>query len=424
MRALYSLLLYLSMPLVLAYLFFRGLRSPGYRQRWSERFGRIENRPPPGGIWVHAVSMGEVNAASALIDGLKKKHPERPLFITTFTPTGSERARALYGDSVYHAYSPFDLPGALERFFSSIQPALAIILETEIWPNTYHGAAARGIPLMIVNARISEGSLGRYRRLQRLVAPALRQVRHIIAQSETDARRLESIGAPTARITVSGNLKFDFRLPPGLIDEGESIRTAWGTQRRVLVAGSTHENEERIVLQSFTALRDAFPDILLVLVPRHPERFGRAVDAARAAGLSVARRSEVAACPPDADCFVVDTMGELLRYYAAGDIAFVGGSLEPIGGHNVLEPAALARPVLVGPHTFNFADITRQLLEANAAIEVTDGAALEAALTRLFTEPDTRDRMGRAGLRLVKSGQGAVDRTLALIEMELTAGAD
>ena len=244
MRVIYSLLLYLSMPLVLAYLFFRGLRSPGYRRRWGERFGLIE-RPPPGGIWVHAVSMGEVNAASTLIDGLRKAYPERPLFITAFTPTGSDRVRELYGDEVFHAYAPFDLPGTVQRFYARVQPALAVVLETEIWPNLYHAAAQRDIPLLVVNARISQRSFGRYTRLRRLTGPALQKVSRIAAQSETDAQRLQRLGAAPARISVSGNLKFDFRLPPGLIEEGESIRTAWGTQRRVLVAGSTFRARRR-----------------------------------------------------------------------------------------------------------------------------------------------------------------------------------
>lgn len=420
MRALYSLLLYLSMPLVLGYLFVRGFRAAGYRRRWAERFARYTQTPEPGGIWVHAVSMGEVNAASSLIEALGRAYPDRALTITTFTPTGSDRVLELFGDRVFHAYVPFDLPGAVSRFYARVRPALAVVLETEIWPNLYHGADTRQIPLLIVNARISERSFGRYCRFRRLVAPALQRVRHVAAQSEADARRLEAIGAPAERITVTGNLKFDFRLPPGIFEEGESIRTAWGTQRRALVAGSTHENEEAILLRTFAGLRQDFPDALLVLVPRHPERFGRAAEAARSAGLKVALRSETAACPAHADCYVIDAMGELLRYYAAGHIAFVGGSLEPIGGHNVLEPAALARPVLVGPHTFNFADITRQLVEAGAARQVADEAALEAALRTLLEEPETRDRMGRAGAKLVKSGQGAVARTLSLIEASFT----
>jgi 3-deoxy-D-manno-octulosonic-acid transferase len=223
---------------------------------------------------------------------------------------------------------------------------------------------------------------------------------------------------------VTGNMKFDVHIAPSLAEQGEAIRLAWGTQRRVLVAGSTHEGDERALLAAFNRLLPTFPDALLVLVPRHPERFARAAQLARQAGLTVSLRSNGISCPSGTQCFVVDAMGELLGFYAAADVAFVGGSLEPIGGHNVLEPAALSKPVLFGPHTANFADITRQLLESEAAFRVADTEQLEAAVRRLFSAPDLRDRMGRAGFRLVRSGQGAVARTLEMIEAQLTARAD
>lgn len=420
MRSLYSVLLYLLMPLVLIYLFLRGLRSRDYLLRWSERFGRFEAPGQDGGIWVHAVSMGEVNAASTLVKAIAERYPDLPLYITTFTPTGSERVRELFGDTVFHVYSPFDLPGSVSRFFDRLRPRLAIIMETEIWPNLYHEATARGIPSLIANARISDRSFGRYRRLKKLTGAALGRVDRIGAQSETDAERLRTIGAPAERVTVTGNLKFDVKLPPGLLDEGEAIRLAWCTNRLVLVAGSTHENEEGPLLKAFSGLLQDFPDALLVLVPRHPERFGRAAQAARSEGLRVALRSEGANCPSRAQCFVVDAMGELLRYYAAGDVAFVGGSLEAIGGHNLLEPAALSKPVVVGPHCFNFADITKQLVEAGAAEQVQDGTELESAVRRMFGDPDARDRMGRAGRQLFLDGQGAVGRTLDMVTELLT----
>jgi 3-deoxy-D-manno-octulosonic-acid transferase len=422
MRRLYSLLLYLLTPLVLAYLFMRGLRSRGYRLRWSERFGLIKAPERDGGIWIHAVSMGEVNAASALIKALAAAYPGMPLYITTFTPTGSERVKELFGDSVYHVYSPLDLPGSVKRFFDRVRPGLAIIMETEIWPNLYDEIRARGIPSLIANARISDHSFGRYRRFKKLAGPALACISRIAAQSDGDADRLREIGAPPERVTVTGNLKFDVSLPPSLFEQGENIRTSWGTHRLVLVAGSTHENDELPILAAFARLLDEFPQALLVLVPRHPERFSRAAQTARSAGLHVSLRSESASCSPQTQCLVVDAMGELLKYYAACDVAFVGGSLERIGGHNVLEPAALSRPVVVGPHTFNFADITRQLLQAGAAVQVQDGNELEEVFRRLFQDPETRDRMGLAGQGLVKNGQGAVNRTLDLVSELFTEG--
>jgi 3-deoxy-D-manno-octulosonic-acid transferase len=421
MRRLYTALLCLALPLVLLYLLLRSVRNPGYRARWAERFGRFGAPRRTGGIAVHAASMGEVNAAATLIRALAAGYPDDPLTVTTFTPTGSERVRALFGEDVFHVYAPLDLPGAVRRFLDRVRPRLLVVMETEIWPNLYHAAAARGIPILIANARISERSFGRYRRLRGLTAAALDCTAHIAAQSAADADRLRALGAPPARLTVTGNLKFDFAPPPGLADEGEAIRTAWGAQRPVLVAGSTHEREEAIVLAAFRDVRAAFADALLVLVPRHPERFARAAQAARAAGFEVALRSAGLACPAAASCYVVDAMGELLRFYATGDVAFVGGSLEPVGGQNMLEPAALARPVLVGPYTGNFADITAQLVDAGAALRVADGAELAATVAALFRDADRRDRMGGAGRQLVADGQGALRRTLAEIERLLTA---
>jgi 3-deoxy-D-manno-octulosonic-acid transferase len=296
-------------------------------------------------------------------------------------------------------------------------------METEIWPNLYFEARRRGIPVMIANARISERSIRGYRRFKRMTTAALSQVSCIAAQSELDAGRLIEIGANETRLEVTGNLKFDVELPPGLLERGEAIRQTWGSNRLVLLAGSTHEGDEKPVLEAFTQLLRQFPEALLVLAPRHPERFGRAAQLAQASGLTVCLRSELVYCRPSAQCFIVDAMGELLPYYAACDVAFVGGSLEAIGGHNALEPAALAKPVLFGPHTFNFEDITNQLLNTGAAIRVNNAKDLEEASTRLFRQPDLRDQMGRAGLELVKSGQGALERTLEIVKGLITPGA-
>lgn len=424
MRSLYSLLLYAAMPIVLLYLLLRGLRSPEYLRRWPERFGFFAPPKRTGGIAVHAVSMGEVNAASALVKALADRYPDDPIYFTTFTPTGSERVRALFGDRVFHVYAPFDLPGAVRRFFARLQPRLLVILETEIWPNLLHRARSRGIPAVIANARISPRSFAQYRRFRRLTASALADVAHIAAQSRGDAERLVALGADTAKTSITGNLKFDLQLPKTLAEEGAALRQAWGADRPVLVAGSSHEGDERPLLAAFGQLLTAFHEALLVLVPRHPERFGRAAQLAADAGLSPARLSEGRGCPPSAQCFVVDAMGELLRYYAAGDVAFVGGTLEPIGGHNLLEPAALGKPVLFGPHTSNVADLAERLQESGAGIRVADADMLEKALRQLFSEPDRRDRMGRAGLELVRSGQGAVGRTLTIIEEAITPEAD
>lgn len=423
MRWLYSLLIYLISPLVLLLLALRGLRNRDWLKRWPQRFGWFDPPEKTGGIVVHAVSVGEVNAAGTLVKALSQNFSERPLCVTTFTPTGSDRVRSLFRDEVFHVYLPLDLPGAVKRFFDRVQPALLVIMETEIWPNLYFEARRRGIPVMIANARISERSIRGYRRFKRMTTAALGQVSCIAAQSKLDAGRLIEIGADAARLEVTGNLKFDVELPPGLSEQGEAIRQTWGSKRLVLLAGSTHQGDEKPVLEAFKRLLRQFPEALLVLVPRHPERFGQVAQLTRACGLTVCLHSEHIDCPPSAQCFILDAMGELLAYYAACDVAFVGGSLEPVGGHNALEPAALAKPVLLGPHTFNFEDITDQLLKAGAAIRVNNAQDLEQAATRLFKRPELRDQMGRAGLELVISGQGALERTLEIIEELITPGA-
>jgi 3-deoxy-D-manno-octulosonic-acid transferase len=320
-------------------------------------------------------------------------------------------------------YAPLDLPGAVRRFFDRVQPCLLIIVETEIWPNLYHEAHSRGIPIIMVNARISDRSIGSYRRFRQLTAEALAAVSAVAAQSEQDAARIIEIGAEKDRVSVTGNLKFDVDLPPGLLEEGDALRLAWGKDRPVLTAGSTHEGDEGPVIEAFKGVLEGFPSALLVLVPGHPERFARSAQLVRSAGLSVSLLSEHPDCLHDTQCLVVDAMGVLMQYYAACDVAFVGGSMTATGGQNMLEPAALGKPVIAGPHTFNFSDIMRQLLEVRGALQVKDTQELESAVSRLFGEPQLRDRMGHAGLDLVSSGQGALQRTLDLISERLTAKA-
>ena len=424
MRRLYTLLLYLLMPAVLLYLYIRGFRESGYRARWSERFGRFSPPAQHGGIWVHAVSVGEVNAAAGLIRNLAERYPGAPLVVTTFTPTGSARVRELFGDAVFHVYSPFDLPGAVRRFLASVRPRAAIILETEIWPNLYRQCEDEGIPMLIANARISDRSFDRYRRLSGLTSEALARVDCIAAQSDRDAERLRAIGAPFDRVLTTGNIKFDLELPAGIEQAGRTIRRSWGDHRPVLVAGSTHPGEEDVVLEAFNTVIEDFPEALLVLVPRHPDRFDSAVRSAVEAGFRTSRLSETPDCPEDSQCYVIDAMGVLLNYYAAADVAFVGGSLVPVGGHNVLEPAAIGCPVITGPHTFNFEDIMDKLIEGGGAVRVQDAAELGDEIRRLFTDESARHAMSRRGGKLVEEGQGAVERTLALIEPLLSEGAD
>jgi len=416
MHILYNLAIYLLTPVLLLHLLWRGLRDRDYWYRWSERFGFFQPPLAKNGVVVHAVSVGEVNAAIPLIRGLQTRWPEIPIVVTGFTPTGSARIQEVLGDSVFHIYAPLDLPGAVRRFYARVQPRMLIIMETEIWPNLYRKAAKLDIPVVIANARVSEKSLKGYQMLPRLAAEVLGSVAWVAAQTETDAARLIQCGTPASRVDVTGSLKFDIRVPASLLEEGEIIRLGWGFSRPVLLAASTHEGDDEPVLNAFVEVLKNHPDALLVLVPRHPERFGRAAQLAKAHGLSIQLRSETEVCAAQSNCFVVDTMGELLRYCAAADVAFVGGSFAPLGGHNVLEPAALGKPVLFGPHMFNFAEISARLVQRGAAMEVADAEQLAAAVSALFSDPNRCDQMGRAGLRLVSEGRGALVRTLDQIE--------
>lgn len=419
---LYGLVLRLAFPVTLYHLIWRGLRQREYLRRWSERYGWLEGQLDlQGTIWVHAVSVGEVIAARPLVDGLLARHPDRPVLVTTITPTGSERVRALWGDRVHHVYVPYDLRGIVRRFLDRARPALAVIVETEIWPNLYVECERRGIPLVMVNARLSERSLRGYLPVRKLVKLAMGTVDLVAAQSRADAARLERLGADPARIVVTGNLKYDLSLPPGLDAQAQRWRAGWGAARPVWMAASTHAPEEAAVIAAHQALLATTPDALLLWAPRHPERFGPVVAAARDAGLAVATRSGDGFPGAQTQVFVVDTIGELLHFYAAADVAFVGGSLCEVGGHNVLEPAALGVPSVVGPHTFNFRDVTRHLLDAGGLRQVDDAEAMSAAVRGLLGDPAACRAMGDASRRAVAELGGAVARTLDLAD-EVLAG--
>lgn len=416
MRTLYALAMILVTPILLAYFALRGIRDRRYLARWDERLGLRFADTPGSGILLHAASLGEVNAASPLVTALLEQYPEHPLTITTFTPTGAARVEELFGDQVAHQHLPLDLPGAGTRLLQRIAPRVILVMETEIWPNLFHAAQARKIPLALVNARMSEASLRGYRRVGRLIRGALATVDAVLAQSRADADRFVSCGARPESVTVTGNLKFDVKVPASLAETGDMLKSAWGVGRPVLVAGSTHEGDEAELAEAFLRLLESRPDALLVLAPRHPERFTRAAEEVRETGLVVCLRSESRVPPQNCQCLVVDTMGELGNYYAAADITFVGGTIEPIGGHNLLEPAALGKPLLIGPHTDHVKEIAGQLLDVGAAIQVTGRGDIADTATRLFADATARDRMGQAALQLVDHGRGALTRTLAAIE--------
>jgi 3-deoxy-D-manno-octulosonic-acid transferase len=415
MRFLYSFLLILLTPLVLLYLTVRGLKDKAYLQRWSERFGLINVGPELGGIVLHAASVGEFNAAKPLINALLTAFPELPLTVTTFTPTGSARVVRDFGNKVSHYYIPLDLPGATARFLDRLQPQMMIILETEIWPNLYLAAQQRKIPLLIANARLSTRSSRRFLRFARFTQEVLRAVTWIGAQSTEDRERLIQCGANPKSTDLTGNLKFDLVVQSGITEQSAQLRSAWGAQRPVLVAGSTHEEDEKLLIPAFIALLKSVPDALLILVPRHPERFERTTQLAKAAGLRTELRSEGKSCTEQAQCFVINAMGELMTYYACADIAYVGGSMGEQGGHNALEPAALGKPVLFGPNMENAKEVTTKLIESKAAIVVNNQIELEQVSNKLFNSTSLQDDMARAGLASVELNRGALDLTLIAV---------
>ena len=417
MRSLYTLLLYLLTPMVLLRLAWRGLELRDYWYRWNERFGFVTAAREPVAVWVHAVSVGESLAAMPLIHALIDRHGERRVLVTTTTPTGSARVRAQLGQRVLHSYAPYDLPDVVARFLARMRPQQVVVMETELWPNLFHALAQRGVPLTIANARLSPRSFRGYSRVRGFAAATLADCTRIAAQSEADAQRFRSLGA--LRVGVMGNIKFDMAVPEAQLQLGRQLRAALGAQRPTWIAASTHEGEEEAAIDAHRHLLQMYPDALLILVPRHPQRFDSVARMVEKIGLSLQRRSALTldATPVDAPQLLLgDSMGEMFAYFAAAEVAFVGGSLVPVGGHNVLEPAALGLPVLFGPQMHNFMAARDLLLEAQAALQVADAAGLAAQLAALLGDPARRTTMGAAGRAAVAANRGALQRLLALLD--------
>ncbi|KKJ98742.1 3-deoxy-D-manno-octulosonic acid transferase [Stutzerimonas stutzeri] len=413
-RTLYTLLFHLGLPLVFLRLLWRAWRAPAYSRRIGERFAF--GLPPlrPGGIWVHAVSVGESIAAAQMIGELMARYPHLPITVTCMTPTGSERVQALFGDSVQHCYLPYDLPWAAARFLERARPKLAVVMETELWPNHIHQCARRSIPVALANARLSERSARGYARFARLTAPMLAKLSLIAVQTEAEAERFRRLGARDECVEVTGSIKFDLTIDPALLERASKLRQQWAAQERPLwIAASTHAGEDEIILAAHRQLLSNHPQALLILVPRHPERFASVYESAVRDGFVAVRRSTGEVVDAGTQVLVGDTMGELLFLYALTDIAFVGGSLVPNGGHNLLEPAALGKPVLSGPHLFNFLEISAQLRAAGALREVQDAAQLAQVVSELWGDPAGAQAMRDAGLGVLKANQGALERLLA-----------
>lgn len=413
MRWLYTLLLYLLMPLVVLRLLWLSRRIPGYRERISERFGFVDKA---GGadiaVWIHAVSVGESMAALPLVLQLLELHGEGRVWVTTTTPTGSERIRASLGTRVRHSYLPYDLPGGVARFLEVVRPVQAVFMETEIWPNLFHSLGRRKIPLTIANARLSPRSFRGYGRLPAgTMRRVLADVSLVAAQSEADAQRFHQLGAP--RVEAVGNLKFDIDPPADQLASGAVLRERLGRLRPIWIAASTHEYEEDAALTAHALVRRTFADALLILVPRHPQRFDGVARLLERSGMNFLRRSQsVENLAGQPAVFLGDSLGEMWMYLAAADLAFVGGSLVPVGGHNVLEPAALGLPVLFGAHMHNFVAARDLLLSAQAAEALSSGADLAHSVQRLLADPARRAAMGAAGRAAVLANRGALQRLL------------
>jgi 3-deoxy-D-manno-octulosonic-acid transferase len=414
---------YLLAPFYLAALLWRGRREAGYWRGFGQRFGL--GAPLPAPVWLHAASVGEVQAAAILVAALRAGDAQLPLLVTATTAAGLARARALFAASgVAVCYAPLDLPGAVRRFLRRVRPRLAIVLETEIWPNLFAACAAARVPLVLASARLSERSARRYRWLGKALRKSLAAVVQVAAQTPADAQRFADLGVPPARIAVTGNLKADLAVPEGALAQGLRLRAQLAPQRPMWVAGSTHELEEQQVLAAHRAVREVHPEALLVLVPRHPARFAAVAEWLQREQVAFARHSRADPLTAGTQVLLVDAMGLLLDFYAAGDVAFVGGSLVAGGGHNLLEPAALGRPILTGPSHANAREVLQALLAAQGVRVVHDAAELGRAVTQLLRDPEARQRMGAQALQVVAAGRGSCARVLALLPArQATAGA-
>ncbi len=414
---LYTLGHYLIVPLLLLYLCWRGLQNADYWRHWSQRFG-FGIQVPKGQrmLWIHAVSVGEVQAAVPLVRQLRSLYPAAELLITTTTPTGTHRVRQAFDRDVCHCYVPYDLPGAVRRFLDRTHPELAIIMETELWPNMFATCRHRSIPVVVVNARLSERAVRRYQRISGLIRTMLGSVNAVAAQTVADAQRFVALGTVPENVMVTGSIKFDFEIPTGLLQDAREIRGSWGAKRPVWIAASTHEYEDEQVLDAFARVLSVLKDTLLVLVPRHPERFGKVAALCRRHGYDTALRSQEPSVYDTVDVLVGDSIGELLLFYGASDVAFVGGSLVPVGGHNPLEPAALGVPIVMGPHLFNFAEIGARLCSVGGARIVHSARELADAVIQLLQDRDGRQRMGQQGRRFVEQNRGALEQVLRVID--------
>ncbi|WP_148861680.1 lipid IV(A) 3-deoxy-D-manno-octulosonic acid transferase [Marinobacter fonticola] len=417
---LYSFIFRLILPFVLLRLWWNGRHSPDVLEHWKERLGLIPEADEPV-IWVHAVSVGETIAAAPLVKALIERRPDLKVLITAMTATGRARAQALFGDAVTYAYSPYDTPGSVARFLKRARPKALVIMETELWPNMIDRTAAAGTPIFLINARLSARSARGYQRVSRFVRSLLQKLDWIAAQNGNDARRFVTIGAPADSVTVTGSIKFDVEVTESLRADAGHLREQLGRERPVWIAASTHEGEDRQILEAHGEVLSKHPDALLILVPRHPERFNDVAALVQSQGLGMARRSMDSrdSASSKTQVYLGDTMGELMMLYGVGDVAFIGGSLIERGGHNPLEPAAWGLPVVSGPHVFNFADIYQRLAQGHALVSASNAESLADAVSHYFDDPARARTLGQNALAVVEANRGALDKVVGGILQKL-----
>ncbi len=422
LRGIYTALFILSIPAILLRLWWRGRKNPGYRERWLERFGIFQKPLQKRGIWVHAVSLGESIAAVPLIRQLQQRFPELPMTVTTTTPTGSAFIKNTFPKGVFHVYFPYDLPGCFKRFLKRVNPQVVVIMETELWPNCLWICHQQKIPVLVANGCLSLQSLQGYNWISLVTRMMLKCLTRVLAQTKLDGDRFLQLGLSPDQLVITGNMKFDLSLKEGLEVAAQSFRQSMGRSRPIWVAASTHAGEEEPILDAFSKLQQQIPTLLLILVPRHPERFQTVADLLKSRGFSTVTRSSALPIVEDTAVFLGDTLGELMLFYAASDVAFVGGSMVPIGGHNTLEPAACGVPVIVGSYAENIVEVTKLLSNVDALIQVEDSDALVKAVLYWLSSEDIRKKAGVAARGVVERNRGAVAKVVIEVEKIMNGG--
>ncbi len=421
MRLLYTLVVYFLAPFVLLRLFWLGTKNPAYWSRWQERFGFLSwddiDKPV---IWIHAVSVGEVNAATPIINRLLEQHSNYQLLVTTVTPTGASTVAKHFGKDVRHRYLPYDLPISVKQFLKIIQPSILITMETEIWPNLYQACRNSGIPILIINARLSHKSAKGYQLVSGFMKQTLNLVDIIAAQTSKDAARFISFGATKEKVFVTGNLKFDITIPQSITEQAQSIKRYFSVNRPIWIAASTQEGEEKIILDAHNKILVEYADAILILAPRHPERSTKVSNLCENMGFNYVKRTDQSPFADKHTVYLLDILGELQLHYAASQLAFVGGSLVKTGGQNMMEPASLGIPVISGPHTYNFTEITELLLEQDVLIRVSDEVELANEVCRLLGDANQRHNIGEKGREVIVSNRGNIDRLMQLIDPYLS----